>query len=73
VAAVHAETGRFLERYNVVDRDGPTPGRYRPLRGFGWTNSVFLLLVMRILFDPDGRPSSEVPASWQDARLAPSV
>ena len=70
VAAAHAETGRFLERYNVVGPDGPTPGRYRPLRGFGWTNSVFLLLVSRILFDPDGRPSPLLPASWKDAQLS---
>jgi alpha,alpha-trehalase len=70
VAAVHAETGRFLERYNVVDPDGPTPGRYRPLRGFGWTNSVFLQLVARILFDADGRPSPAMSSSWDDARLS---
>jgi len=66
---VHAKTGRFFERYNVVDADGSTPGRYPPQRGFGWTNSVFLALVARILFDRDGRPSPELPASWKDARL----
>lgn len=69
VAAVHAETGWFLERYNVVDPEGPTPGRYRPLRGFGWTNSVFLALVARVLFDGDGRPSAALPGLWRDARL----
>lgn len=69
VAAVRAETGWFLERYNVVDPDGPTPGRYRPPRGFGWTNSVFLTLTARILFDSDGRPSPALPSSWRDARL----
>ena len=69
IADVHTKTGRFFERYNVVDADGPTPGRYPPQRGFGWTNSIFLALVARILFDRDGRPSPELPASWKDARL----
>jgi len=69
---VHAETGRFFERYNVVDADGPTSGRYPPQRGFGWTNSVYLALVVRILFDREGRPSRQLPASWKDAGLSPS-
>ena len=69
VADVYAATGEFLERYNVVDAEGPTPGRYRPQPGFGWTNSVFLLLVTRILFDPEGRPASALPSGWKDARL----
>ena len=71
VAAVHAKTGWFLERYNVVDPDGPTPGRYRPLRGFGWTNSIFLALTARVLFDADGSPSRALPKAWRSARLSP--
>ena len=69
VADEHAVSGRFLERYNVVDADGPTPGRYRPQPGFGWTNAVFLLLIARILFDQRGLPRHGLPSSWRDARL----
>jgi alpha,alpha-trehalase len=69
VADERAVSGRFLERYNVVDSDGPTPGRYRPQPGFGWTNAVFLLLVARTLFDELGRPRDALPPSWRDARL----
>jgi alpha,alpha-trehalase len=71
VAATHAATGHFLERYNVVDADGPTPGRYRPQPGFGWTNAVFLMLVARILFDPEGRPSPALSTSLKGASLTP--
>ncbi len=62
----HAETGQFLERYNVVDPAGPTPGRYRPQPGFAWTNAVFLALVVRILFDrqPDGAVTGSLPEGW---------
>lgn len=53
---MYAATGEFYERHNVADAEGPTPGRYRPQPGFAWTNSVFLLLLTRILFD-DGGPA----------------
>jgi alpha,alpha-trehalase len=72
VAATFAETGEFLERYNVVDQAGPTPGRYRPQPGFAWTNAVFIALIARVLFghQPDGRRTGALPESWIDeARL----
>jgi alpha,alpha-trehalase len=53
VTAVYAETGQFFERYNVVDPQGPTPGRYRPQPGFAWTNAVFIALVNRLPGAPD--------------------
>jgi alpha,alpha-trehalase len=78
VASVRAETGEFLERYNVVDPTGPTPGRYRPQPGFAWTNAVFLALVVRVIFgrQPDGRQTGSLPPSWVDAAslmLPPSM
>jgi hypothetical protein len=39
----------MFERYNVVDPDGPTPGRYPPQRGFGWTNGVYAAALTRIV------------------------
>ncbi len=71
VAATLAATGDFLERYNVVEPGGPTPGRYRPQPGFAWTNAVLLALVARILFDrqPDGPGDGTLPAEWEGARL----
>ncbi len=77
IAAKLNQTGAILERYNVVDPDGPTPGRYPPQRGFGWTNGVFAALLTRIVLgirppdpaptlppEPDGRTPS-VP--WLDS------
>lgn len=51
VADGYAETGQFLERYNVVDPAGPTPGRYRPQPGFAWTNAVFIALMVQVFSD----------------------
>jgi len=66
VAVVHAETGEFLERYNVVDPAGPTPGRYRPQPGFAWTNATFIALMVRVIFglQPDGRKTGSQPEEW---------
>lgn len=62
VAGTHAETGQFLERYNVIDPAGPTPGRYRPQPGFAWTNAVFVALVVRVLFGHQAaRPRAGTP------------
>jgi alpha,alpha-trehalase len=73
VAAGFAATGEFLERYNVVDPSGPTPGRYRPQPGFAWTNAVFVALVVRVLFghDTDGSRFPAPPPEWSgQAKLA---
>ncbi len=66
VADTYAETGEFLERYNVVDPTGPTPGRYRPQPGFAWTNAVFIALIVRVIFgrQPDGQQSGALPEDW---------
>lgn len=66
VARTFAETGEFLERYNVVDPTGPTPGRYRPQPGFAWTSAVFIALVVRVLFglQPDGQQTGALPDDW---------
>ena len=66
VADVFAETGHFLERYNVVDPAGPTPGRYRPQPGFAWTNAGFAAIVVRVLFDhrPNGEAPGTPPHAW---------
>lgn len=49
VSARLAEDGTLLERYNVVVPGGPTPGRYPPQPGFGWTNGVFAALLIRVV------------------------
>lgn len=66
VAQTFADTGTFLERYNVVDPTGPTPGRYRPQPGFAWTNAVFLALVTRVLLGhrPDRAQSATPKTAW---------
>jgi alpha,alpha-trehalase len=70
VADVYAETGQFLERYNVVDPAGPTPGRYRPQPGFAWTNAVFLAIIVRVLFDHHHDEPGAPPDAWaQTAKL----
>jgi alpha,alpha-trehalase len=72
VARRFQETGAFYERYNVVDMDGPTPGRYRPQPGFGWTNGVFAALLIRIVLgiDPnESTPPAALPRAWQDQQV----
>jgi alpha,alpha-trehalase len=68
VARTFEQTGLLLERYNVVDPDGPTPGRYRPQAGFGWTNGIFAALLTRVVLGigTDAPPSATwLPPSWR--------
>jgi len=81
VAAKLDQTGAMWERYNVVDPQGPTPGRYAPQRGFGWTNGVFAAMLIRIVLrdrpadtaQPDGLGDAEVasylPTSWPGTEI----
>ncbi len=81
VAARLDQDGALLERYNVVDPGGPTPGRYPPQPGFGWTNGVFAALLTRIVLgiDPDGTEPpappgdrgvvSALPESWRGQEI----
>lgn len=39
------KTGKFWEKYNVVECDVAKAGRYTNQIGFGWTNAVFAKLV----------------------------
>jgi len=44
--AVHARTGRLMEKYNVVDLSLPAGGGEYPTQdGFGWTNGVLIRLL----------------------------
>ncbi len=53
IAHKFVETGVIREKYNVVDPDARLPGRYGPQRGFGWTNGVFVALLIRVIFGLD--------------------
>ncbi|HEX3198854.1 MAG TPA: trehalase family glycosidase [Propionibacteriaceae bacterium] len=76
VAGKLHQDGALFERYNVVDPAGPTPGRYGPQRGFGWTNGVFAALLTRVVLGLDARGpeptdtcndpelAAALPASW---------
>jgi alpha,alpha-trehalase len=56
-----AETGEFLETYNVVDvEEEAGPGVYPHQVGFGWTNGVFIRLCQKYL-KADEMP--DMPAS----------
>jgi alpha,alpha-trehalase len=72
VAQRFEETGALLERYNVVDPGGTTPGRYPPQKGFGWTNGVFAALltmvVLGIRSDASDRDSGLL-ADWDGLRV----
>jgi Trehalase len=66
------QTGLLLERYNVVDPGGPTPGRYRPQVGFGWTNGVFAALLARVVLGIGTDPppaASALPPSWRQQEI----
>jgi len=52
VRRVHAETGRLLEKYDVVEDKPGGGGEYPNQFGFGWTNGVFVKL-MRLYPLPD--------------------
>lgn len=78
VARKRAEIGTLRERYNVVDPDEPLPGRYRPQRGFGWTNGVFAALLTRVIFGIEadlisGQPrwSPSLPDEWHREEVHP--
>ena len=45
VQRVHAETGRLLEKYDVVEDKPGGGGEYPNQFGFGWTNGVLLKLL----------------------------
>jgi alpha,alpha-trehalase len=46
IEKVYKETGRLMEKYNVVDIDkGAGGGEYPDQDGFGWTNGVLLQLI----------------------------
>jgi alpha,alpha-trehalase len=73
VAAKLDQTGAIFERYNVVDPDGPTPGRYPPQRGFGWTNGVFAALLVRIVLSirpAHPRGAASLPVEWNSRDVA---
>jgi alpha,alpha-trehalase len=75
VARKFEQTGRLFERYNVIDPDGPTPGRYRPQPGFGWTNGVFAALLIRVVLgirpgNPDG---DHPPPPWRHSGIRYSL
>jgi alpha,alpha-trehalase len=72
-AARFVETGHLWERYNVVQQDAPLSGRYRPLKGFAWTNGVFAALLVRIVFGQEYDPftrqrlwDAALPPEWQE-------
>ena len=45
---VFNDTGKLMEKYNVVDTDAKAGGGEYPLQdGFGWTNGVLLNLLNR--------------------------
>ncbi len=53
---VFLETGKFWEKYNVVDAAMGKTGRYPMQSGFGWTNAIFVKLV-KMFSVPDAAPS----------------
>lgn len=43
------KTGKLYEKYNVVDCNINTTGRYPLQEGFGWTNAIYTKLAIEIL------------------------
>ena len=44
------ETGKFWEKYNVVDTTIGKSGRYPTQAGFGWSNAIFVKLIKEFNF-----------------------
>ncbi len=57
---VFHQTGKMMEKYNVMD-DNPTAGggEYPNQDGFGWTNGVYLALLKTV---SDANPDATTPA-----------
>lgn len=47
VTDVFKKTGKFWEKYNVVDGTVGKKGRYETQSGFGWTNAVYVALTKK--------------------------
>jgi alpha,alpha-trehalase len=58
---VFKQTGKLLEKYNVVDTKLTAGGGEYPLQdGFGWTNGVLLHLINRYHIDTE-HESKDLP------------
>ncbi|HET7461050.1 MAG TPA: alpha,alpha-trehalase TreF [Longimicrobium sp.] len=63
----YAQTGRMMEKYDVLDITRPAGGGEYPTQdGFGWTNGVALALIAQ----ETGRPSAMHAARRRPAALA---
>ena len=60
-SVVFQQTGKLMEKYNVVDPNLQAGGGEYPLQdGFGWTNGVLLTLLNQ--YQPAARPPAAAPA-----------
>ncbi|MFX0125725.1 MAG: trehalase family glycosidase [Candidatus Hodarchaeota archaeon] len=80
LAKKYSESGVLREKYNVVDPEARLPGRYGPQRGFGWTNGVFVALLIRVIlglgFDLNSLKSQwepSFPVEWYNEKLQLSL
>lgn len=62
VSRVYNDTGRLLEKYNVMDAVPGGGGEYALQDGFGWTNGVTVALMDAMADSPDPDPSFACPA-----------
>lgn len=62
VSSVYAETGKLLEKYNVVELTPGGGGEYPLQDGFGWTNGV-TVAMLRLYPDFELPRESDVPAT----------
>ena len=65
VERVYRETGKLVEKYDVIATNRPGGGGEYPTQdGFGWTNGVMLKLMALYPADAEPRrsPSANVPA-----------
>ncbi|MFX1488260.1 MAG: trehalase family glycosidase [Promethearchaeota archaeon] len=73
LANKYNDTRVLREKYNVVNPSERLPGRYGPQRGFGWTNGVFVAILVRIIFGMEYEviPKTPIwlpiiPKEWQN-------
>lgn len=75
VRTTYRNTGRMVEKYDVIDLSRPAGGGEYPTQdGFGWTNGVTLrLLAEREVgahLPPPGRPSTREPGMVETAAIS---
>ncbi len=75
ISDIFIKKGAIFEKFNVIEKSINLKSHYKMHAGFGWTNSIFQTLLVRIilgiepLFNHRVRFSPRIPPSWQNQSI----